>query len=126
MNKSQNTTLPYPVIRTLKKLGQDIAIARRARRISQADLAVRVDASISTIKRIEEGYPGTALHTFLRVLHILGKLDAIHDLLALEKDALGLDLVQEQLPKRIRSQKRRAPISGQANVGDDNDELEGF
>lgn len=118
-------TSPYPVQRTLKKLGKDIALARRARRISQADLALRVDTSVSTIKRIEEGFPGTALHTFLRVLHIFDRLEAIHNLMALERDKLGLELVQEQLPKRIHSQAK--PSSAPKSGGDfADDELEGF
>lgn len=127
MNKNQVATLPYPVQRTLKQLGQDIAIARKTRRISQTDLAIRAGTSVSTIKRIEEGFAGTAMHNFLRVLHILGRLDAMQGLLALEKDELALDLIQENLPKRIRSQITPMPTSkAVTSVVNNNDELEGF
>lgn len=128
MRNQQHPDLPYPVKRVLKKLGQDIVIARRTRNISQADLAVRTGTSVSTIKRIEEGFPGTALHNFLRVLHILGMLDTMHNLLNLEKDELALNLIQENLPQRVRSQIKNTPTSS-TNINTDinsDDELEGF
>lgn len=128
MKKNQLTSLPYPIQRTLKQLGQDIAIARKTRNISQADLAIRAGTSVSTIKRIEEGFAGTALHNFLRVLHILGQLDAMQGLLALEKDELALDLIQENLPKRIRSQITNTPATNPNTAASVNssEELEGF
>ena len=128
MKNKQQLNLPYPVERTLKKLGQDITLARKTRNISQADLALRSNTSVSTIKRIEEGFAGTALHNFLRVLHILGRLDAMQNLLALEKDELALDLIQENLPKRIRSQITRTPAANPNTAASVNshDELEGF
>lgn len=125
--KGTDTTIPYPVRRALKTLGKDMAVARKTRRLSQEDLAQRIDASVSTVRRMEDGYPGTALHTFLRTLHVLGRLDAIADLMALENDALGLDLVQEQLPRRVRP--KRGPTTAQPSPSSSSrsdDELEGF
>lgn len=121
--KDVGNTLPYPVRRMLKALGKDMVIARKARRLSQEELAQRIDASVSTVRRMEDGYPGTALHTFLRALHVLGRLEAMTGLLALENDALGLGLVQEQLPQRVRS--KRPVIPGRVQATPD-DELEGF
>src|SRR3546814_10683002 len=65
--------LSRPVERALHRLGQDISAARRMRRLSQEDLAQRIGTSLSTVRRMEDGYPGTALHTFLGALQILGR-----------------------------------------------------
>ena len=122
--------IPQPVARTLRRLGQDISAARRMRRLSQEDLAQRIGTSLSTVRRMEDGYPGTALHTFLRALHVLGRLDDLAQAMTLENDALGMELVREQLPQRVRSsagKKRLAtPVVDEVDAPAPADELEGF
>ena len=122
---------PAPVERALRRLGRDLSTARRIRRLSQEDLAQRIGTSLSTVRRMEDGYPGTALHTFLRALHVLGRLEDVLKVMATENDMLGMELVREQLPQRVRtsrSGKSRAgrPAAAQEGVADDTDELEGF
>lgn len=122
-------TLPIPVVRALRHLGQDISSARRTRRLSQEELALRLDVSLSTVRRMEDGHPGTALHTFLRALHLFGRLDALTQVLSLENDTLGLDLIRERLPQRIRTSRKSQTAPPQKNrTGDTSgrDELEGF
>lgn len=124
-------TLPRPVERALHRLGRDISTARRMRRLSQEDLALRIGASLSTVRRMEDGYSGTALHTFLRALHVLGRLDAVSEVMAMENDVLGMELAKEQLPQRVRTSggsKPRAARSAKAgeDVADDSTKLEGF
>ncbi|HEK1345243.1 TPA: helix-turn-helix transcriptional regulator [Pseudomonas aeruginosa] len=125
--------MPQPVARALHRLGQDISATRRMRRLSQEDLAQRIGTSLSTVRRMEEGYSGTALHTFLRALHVLGRLDDLSRAMSLEKDALGMELVRELLPQRMRSLSRRQrPPAGPTSGGGDGDAdgnvdvLEGF
>ncbi|MEI6670332.1 MAG: helix-turn-helix transcriptional regulator, partial [Acidobacteriota bacterium] len=52
--------LPLPVDRSLKKLGADLSLARRRRHMTQAMLAERLGTSVMTVRRMEEGRPGTA------------------------------------------------------------------
>ena len=127
------TAMPPPVARTLRKLGHDLSVARRTRRWTQQDLAQRMDTSVSTVRRMEDGYPGTALHTFLRALHVLGRLEDMVRTMSLDQDTLGLELTRQQLPQRVRSPggkktKARSPGApaedGQAAT--DDDELKGF
>ena len=123
--------MPLPVDRALRRLGQDISAARRTRRLSQEDLAQRIGTSLSTVRRMEDGYPGTALHTFLRALHVLGRLEDVVKVMAMENDALGIELVREQLPQRIRTSRVGKPRVGRPagakeSGADNNDELEGF
>ncbi len=127
------TAMPPPVARALRKLGHDLSVARRMRRMTQQDLAQRMDTSVSTVRRMEDGNPGTALHTFLRALHVLGRLEDMVKVMALDQDALGLELTQEQLPQRVRSSAGKktkarpsgAPPKGGKTAGD-GDDLEGF
>jgi len=122
--------MPQPVARALRRLGQDISVARRMRRLSQEDLAQRIGTSLSTVRRMEDGYPGTALHTFLRALHVLGRLDDLAQAMTLENDALGMELVREQLPQRVRTsagrKRRAAPVVDKGDVPAPADDLEGF
>ena len=127
------TAMPHLVARALRRLGHDLSVARRTRRWTQQDLAQRMDTSVSTVRRMEDGNPGTALHTFLRALHVLGRLEDMVRIIALDQDALGLELMQGQLPQRVRSaggKKTKARPSG-ASAEDgqsatDDDELKGF
>jgi transcriptional regulator with XRE-family HTH domain len=123
--------MPRPVERALHRLGQDISSARRTRRLSQEDLAQRIGTSLSTVRRMEDGYPGTALHTFLRALQVLGRLEAVVKVMAMENDVLGMELVREQLPQRVRTSRGSKPrvdrpATAKESIADDADELEGF
>ena len=132
VHSDSQAVLPRAVERALRILGEDISAARRMRRLSQDDMAQRIGASISTVRRMEDGYPGTALHTFLRTMLVLGRLDAMTQVLALENDDLGMELVREQLPQRVRSSssrtsgKRSAVAKKNTKNETRSDELEGF
>lgn len=49
--------LPDDVLRAICRVGEDLAMARRARRMSQADMAARIGVGRSTIVRMEAGDP---------------------------------------------------------------------
>lgn len=130
-NSNLRIAMPRPVERALHRLGQDISTARRVRRLSQEGLAQRIGTSLSTVRRMEDGYPGTALHTFLRALHVLGRLEDMVKVMATENDTLGMELMREQLPQRVRTSrgsKARVgrPAASKEGAADDTDELEGF
>ncbi|MCA3239170.1 MAG: helix-turn-helix transcriptional regulator [Curvibacter sp.] len=97
--------MPLPVERTLLKLGQDLSLARRRRHISQASLAERIGASLNTVKRMEKGDPRVQLHIIARTLHVFGDLQRLSQLLDTSEDQIGLVLMDEQVPKRIRTRK---------------------
>ena len=96
-------SIPLPVNRALLKLGADLSLARRRRHISQASLAERMGASLSTVRRMEKGDPRVPIHFFARALHVFGELQALEHLLDTPRDEIGLALMDEQLPKRVRS-----------------------
>jgi transcriptional regulator with XRE-family HTH domain len=94
-----------PVSRAITKLGRDLSLARRRRRLSQASLAERMGVSLATVKRLENGDPGVAIEAIARALHVLGEIGRIEKLLDTSEDALGLVLMDEQLPQRVRARK---------------------
>lgn len=100
------TPLSLPVERALSKLGRDLALARRRRSISQASLAERMGASLSTVRRMEKGDPKVPIHFFARALHVFGEIKALENLLDTSQDDIGLILMDEQLPKRVRAKAK--------------------
>jgi transcriptional regulator with XRE-family HTH domain len=95
--------ISLPVERAIRKLGGDISLARRRRHISQASLAERMGASVSTVRRMEKGDVRVPIHFFARALHVFGEIQALEQLLDTQNDDIGLTLMDEQLPKRVRS-----------------------
>ena len=102
------TPLPLPVERSLRQLGQSVSLARRRRHLSQEDLAQRIGASVNTVRRMEDGHPGTALQHFARALQVFGELDKLGHLLDTPQDTVGLTLMNDQLPQRIRRRTRQS------------------
>jgi hypothetical protein len=110
--KSQNQPaqprVPLPVIRALRKLGQDIRDARRRRRIPVAVAAERASISKTTWLKVEKGDPGVLVGTYVCVLFVLGLIDRVSALADPSTDNVGLRLEEEQLPQRIRQRKRKS------------------
>ncbi len=94
---------PAPVIQAIAKLGEDVSRARRRRRISRSSLAERSGVSEATLKRLEKGDGRVAMETLARVLYVLSELARLEKLLDSATDELGLQLMDEQLPKRVRT-----------------------
>ena len=60
-------------------------------------------ASLSTVRRMEKGDIKVPIHFFARALHVFGEIRALEHLLDTPNDEIGLTLMDEHLPKRIRS-----------------------
>ncbi|AGX88392.1 XRE family transcriptional regulator [Candidatus Symbiobacter mobilis CR] len=105
--KSRNPPrpLPLPAHRALAKLGGDLRRARLRRRWTQQSLAERAGVSLNTVKRMESGDPRMQWQMLARVLVVYGDIDKLHDLLDTGNDDIGLALLDEQLPRRIRPRK---------------------
>ena len=102
---SDTTSIPLPAAHALRKLGRDLALARRKRGISTADMAARLFIGRNTLWRLERGDPTIALGTLATAAFILQLHDRLANLAAPATDALALSLDERRLPKRIRRAK---------------------
>ena len=102
---AQKSSIPLPAVQALRKLGRDLALARRKRRISTADMAARLFVSRDTLWRMERGDPVIAMGTLATAAFILQLHDRLANLAAPETDALALSLDERRIPKRIRRAK---------------------
>ena len=98
--------VPLPVRRLLRKLGADIRDARLRRRIRATTMAERALISRTTLHKIERGDTGVSMGTYATVLFVLGMHDGISGLADRSRDGVGLDLLEERLPKRVRAPRR--------------------
>jgi transcriptional regulator with XRE-family HTH domain len=106
--KSQSTsTLPRPARLALAKLGEDIAIARKKRRISTISMAERAFISRGTLYKVERGSPTVSMGVYATVLAILGLVEGLGQVADRRDDILGLDIEEDRLPKNIVSPGRK-------------------
>lgn len=97
-----SSSLPLPAAHALRKLGRDLALARRKRGISTADMAARLFVSRDTLWRLERGDPTVAVGTLATAVFVLQLQNRLADLASPANDALGLSLDEQRLPQRIR------------------------
>ncbi len=95
-------SIPLPAVQALRKLGRDLALARRKRALSTRDMAARLFVSRDTLWRLERGEPTVALGTLATAIFVLGLHNRLANLAAPERDELALDLDERRLPQRIR------------------------
>ncbi len=98
-------SLPLPATHALRKLGHDLALARRKRGISTEDMAARLFVGRATLWRMERGDPAVSMGTLATAAFILQLHDRLANLAAPATDSLGLSLDEARLPKRIRRAK---------------------
>ncbi len=94
--------LPLPAVHALRKLGRELALARRKRGISTDDMAARLFVSRDTLWRLERGDPKVAIGTVATAAFVLQLHDRLANLATPGDDTLGLTLDERRLPKRIR------------------------
>ncbi|MCX7432242.1 MAG: helix-turn-helix transcriptional regulator [Planctomycetia bacterium] len=100
---------PQRVLRSLQKMGGDIAVARRKRHVTIAMMAERIGVAQSTYARIEKGDPKVAIGAYAMALFVLGLGEVLGDVADVRRDDQGLLLDAERLPKRVRVKKSPTP-----------------
>lgn len=102
---SKIDSMPLPAVHALRKLGRDLAVARRKRGISTADMASRLFVSRDTLWRLERGDPTVCVGTLATATFVLGLHERVANLAAPGSDELALSLDERRLPQRIRRQR---------------------
>lgn len=96
MNTKKQTIFPkYNLV--LEKMGENIKIARKRRKLTTIQVAERADISRSTLYLIESGNPSVAMGAYFNVLRVLGLQDDFLKLAA--DDELGRRLQDLELLK---------------------------
>jgi transcriptional regulator with XRE-family HTH domain len=80
----------------------DVAVWRKLRGLTQAQLADRAGVSRDTLVRLEGGDGGVSLENLLRILRGVGVLDSVHRALDPYETDLGRMRSEEELPRRVR------------------------
>jgi len=109
MRSSVLDVLPPNVRRSLSKLGADLALARRKRRVTTAMMAERMGVARSTYLRAEKGDPTVSLGVYAMALFVLGLGDVLGDLVDPRTDEQGLLLEAQRVPKRVRVKREPRP-----------------
>jgi DNA-binding XRE family transcriptional regulator len=82
------SVMPFPILpaRSLVALGERVALARRARALTQRDLAFLAGVGASSVVALEKGHPGVALGTLARVLDAMDLLSEMNHVMAPQRD----------------------------------------
>ena len=107
MKTRATTTMPRAARKALVKLGEDIAVARKKRRISTVSMAERAFVSRGTLYKVEKGDPTVSIGIYATVLAILGLTDGLGQVADRRIDSLGLDLEEDRLPQKIQPRRRK-------------------
>ena len=98
MKTSGNAMVTERGQRAIQDLGRLIQRARKAKGITQQDLAQRARISLRTLSNLEKGAPGVALWVLVNTMEVLGLLKHIEGLRDPATDAF----LGDALPKRVR------------------------
>ena len=107
MSRLPNALIALPPLATeaLKKLGENLALARVRRKESQRVWAKRMQVSIPTLIRMEQGEPAVGIGVYVTALWLLGRVQELPALAAPEHDrgALELDVRSAVKRRAVRS-----------------------
>jgi transcriptional regulator with XRE-family HTH domain len=97
--------LPPVVSEALRKLGENLALARVRRKESQRVWAKRLGVSIPTLIRMEQGEPSVAMAVYATALWLIGRTPALAALAEPKEDqgALELDVRRAAERRAVRS-----------------------
>jgi transcriptional regulator with XRE-family HTH domain len=105
MKSAVTRIMSVSVRRSLVKLGSDLSIARRKRRLTGAMMCERLGVSRATWQRMEKGDPTVSMGAYAQALFVLGLGTPLADLIDPRNDAQGLLLDEEHLPRRVVPRK---------------------
>lgn len=110
---SQNTKptdYPQAVLQQIALLSQNIVIARKRRKETQAQWAQRLGVSQPTMARIERGDPSVSMASYVMCMWLINQAQGLADLIAPQNDLASLEQevarARPRLNARARAQKQ--------------------
>ncbi len=101
-------TLPFEAEDALRLLAERVRTVRRARGLTQPDLAAKAGISTNTLVTMEKGGGSVQLGYWLKVLWALDALGSFSESLSrLGRDESDVALLEAQLPRRVRGSRSR-------------------
>ncbi|MDE0499678.1 MAG: helix-turn-helix transcriptional regulator [Acidimicrobiaceae bacterium] len=94
--------LSRSTVEAARLLGQSIALARRERRWTVAELAERVGSSETTMRKVERGDPSVALGTVFEAAALVGVPLFSDDATTLARESELVEARLAVLPQRVR------------------------
>jgi DNA-binding XRE family transcriptional regulator len=125
MPKQNTRPADYPqaVIQQIELLAQNIVIARKRRKETQAQWASKLGVSQPTMARIERGDPSVAMASYVMCMWLINQAAGLPDLISPLNDHASLELEIAKIRSRsssaapISSSKRSALSRGSATSG---------
>lgn len=108
--------LPPIALNSLRRLGENIAIARARRKESQRAWAERIGVSIPTLIRLEKGDPTVSMGAYAGALWLMSRAQALADIAAPEAD-LGALAADVRRAVRRRSKRPLATVEAHRDEG---------
>lgn len=102
MRSNVTDILPAKVRRSLRKLGGDLAIARKKRRLTIAMMTERIGVAKATYARMERGDPRVALGAYAMAIFVLGFDERFGAVADHATDEIGMIAEAARLPRRVR------------------------
>ncbi len=96
------TAIPFPVEKSLKRLGTSLKTARLRRNLSLEAVAGKIGTNRRVIADAERGKPTTGLAIYAALLWAYGLLAQLDDVAAPELDSEGLTLMNLRDRSRAR------------------------
>lgn len=108
MKTRQQAALPPEQLAEVARLANALVRLRHARRVTQADAALRAGLSLGTAKRLEKGDAGVAIGGLLRYLNAIAPGLSLERLLAGDDPSLAALEIRErgQRVRRLSSTER--------------------
>ena len=96
------SALPDDLARLLVRIGQDLSVARRVRRMSQEELAHRLNASRKLVARMEKGDPTVSFGAYALAAWIMGLTKNLEEIFSQERDPVFQREARLAVPRKVR------------------------
>jgi transcriptional regulator with XRE-family HTH domain len=97
--------LPTSLRQRLKVIGENIRLARKRRGLTMKDMADRMFITRKTLKRLEDGDPGTSIGVLSSALLVLGMEADLAALADPRNDAVGNAIDRDKYEKTVRTRQ---------------------
>ena len=108
--RRMNGAFPDSLRTRMQAFGRDVAAARKARSLSQQDLAGRLSVSRMTVSRLERGDHAVGFDTVLCAAWVMGLEDTILSSFAAENDPAQLRFGRLAIPERVRRRSATSSV----------------